>query len=151
VPLLPPSVKNVLLDSGYDDNDLAEAVEYHRSGKPTGRHYLCPLQARGGKPAVGQRPCKGWRKEQRLRRAARQARFASKRGRELYQLRRRTIEPFHQWFKQLFELQQRVWHYGLDNNRTMLLAAIFCYQVLLRYVFRQGQRNAQVQWVLDAL
>jgi hypothetical protein len=37
----------------------------------------------------------------------------------------------------VFELEH-VWHRGLDNNRTQVLAAIFAYQVLLRYNHRHG-------------
>ena len=61
------------------------------------------------------------------------------------------MEPFHEWFKSLFELDQRVWHRGLDNNRTQLLAALFAYQVLLRYNHRHGGHNGQVKWILDVL
>jgi hypothetical protein len=42
-------------------------------------------------------------------------------------------------------------HRGLDNNRTQLLAAIFAYQVLLRYNHRCGKKNGQVRWILDML
>ena len=38
-----------------------------------------------------------------------------------------------------------------NNNRTQLLAAIFSYQMLLRYNHSQGRHNAQLQWILDAL
>jgi hypothetical protein len=51
----------------------------------------------------------------------------------------------------LFELDQRVWHRGLDNNHTQLLAALFAYQVLLRYNHRHGRHNGQVKWTLDVL
>jgi hypothetical protein len=32
------------------------------------------------------------------------------------------VEPFNEWFKSLFELDDRVWHRGLENNQTQLLA-----------------------------
>ena len=61
------------------------------------------------------------------------------------------MEPFNQWFKHLFELEERAWHRGLGNNRTQLLAALFCYQLLVCYARRRGLRDAQIQWILDAL
>ena len=61
------------------------------------------------------------------------------------------MEPFHEWFKNSFELADRVWHRGLQNNQTQLLASLFAYQLLLRYNHRCGHRNGQVQWILDTL
>jgi len=51
---LPRGLKHLLADSGYDSNALGDAVEYSSDGRRTGRHLLCPLQRRGGKPCVGQ-------------------------------------------------------------------------------------------------
>jgi len=48
-------------------------------------------------------------------------------------------------------LDHRVWHRGLDNNRTQMLAALFGYQLLVRYNHRQGHENGQVTWVMDGL
>jgi hypothetical protein len=151
IPLLPPSVHNVLVDSGHDANDLAEAIEYGPDARPTGRHYLCPLQERGGKPAVGKTLHRGRREQRRQHRALRQQFYKSKYGRRLYARRGKSVEPFNQWFKHLFELEHQVWHRGLANNRTMLLAAIFGYQVLVRYSFKCGRRDGQIQWILDGL
>ena len=151
IPLLPPSVRYALLDGGYDSNELAEELEYSRSGKRTGRRYICPLQARCGKPAVGKTVQKGQRERRRLHRKERDRFYHSRRGRSLYSRRKKTVEPFNQWFKHLFELEDRVWHRGLENNRTMLLAGIFIYQLLLRYHFRRGRRDSQIQWILDGL
>jgi len=33
----------------------------------------------------------------------------------------------------------------------MILAALFAYQVLLRYNHRQGGENGKVRWILDQL
>ena len=71
-------------------------------------------------------------------------------GRRLYR-RRKRIEPFHEWFKEDFELTQRVWHRGLPNNQTQLLTAVFTYQLLVRYNCQHGRMNGQVQWILDCL
>ncbi len=73
--------------------------------------------------------------------------YLSPPGQQLYAQRSQTVEPFNDWFKSLFEL----WHYGLQNNQTQILAAIFCYQLLLRYNRRCGRKNGQIKWVLDTL
>jgi hypothetical protein len=61
------------------------------------------------------------------------------------------VEPFDQWLKSLGELDSRVWHRGLDNNRTQILAGIFVYQLRVRYNHRCGHANARIRWLLDAL
>jgi hypothetical protein len=61
------------------------------------------------------------------------------------------VEPFNQWFKSTAELDQRVWHRGLDNNRTQVLSAIFVYQLLVRHNYRTGNKNGRIKWILDGL
>jgi hypothetical protein len=151
VPDLPACVKNVLTDCGYDSNALGDAVEYAPDGELTGRRLLCPLQRRGGKPCVGRQKRKGTRERHRQRREKRHQFMQTKKGKRLFAQRRQTVEPFNQWFKHLFDLEDRVWHRGLDNNRTMLLTALFCFQLLQRYNHALGHRDAQVKWILDAL
>jgi hypothetical protein len=150
-PLLPAATRYVLADRGYDSNACQEAVELDPQGRPNGRHFLCPLIRRAGKPAVGRTPHRGRRGQQCRQRQQRLDFLRSPRGRRLYQRRGQTVEPFHEWFKNSFELSDRVWHRGLDNNQTQLLAALFTYQLLLRYNHRCGHRNGQVQWILDTL
>jgi len=69
----------------------------------------------------------------------------------LYARRSCTIEPFNEWFKNLFDLHSSAWHRHLDNNRTQLLGGLFAYQILLRYNRRVGRHNGQVQWILESL
>jgi len=140
----------VLADSGYDSNELAEQVEYDEEDRRTGRRFLCPENRRGSKRrpmASPQQP----RDEQHRRRLQRRHFLKGRRGKRLYARRGQTIEPFNDWFKGLFELDQTVWHRGLDNNRTQLLAAIFAYQLLVRYNYRRGNKNGQVKWIMDCL
>jgi hypothetical protein len=61
------------------------------------------------------------------------------------------VEPFHQWFKTHFELTRSCWHRGLHNNRTQILAALFGYQLLVRYNQAHHHDNAQIAWILDGL
>lgn len=149
---LPAQVLWVLMDSGYDSNALAEQVEYDAEGKRTGRRCLCPENPRNsGRPKT--KPCAAdkSRAESRRRRKERRKYFESKKGKELYARRTKTVEPFNQWLKSSFELDGGVWHRGLENNRTQILAAIFAYQTLVRYNYAQGRCNEQIQWVLDSL
>jgi hypothetical protein len=147
---LPAQTEYVLVDSGYDSNDLAENMEHDAEGRCTGRRFLCPENRRGSKRRPGDPPPKP-RDERHARRLARKKFLKSPRGRKLYARRRLTVEPFHEWFKNLFELDHKVWHRGLENNRTQLLAALFAYQLLVRYNHRQDRANAQVKWILDSL
>jgi hypothetical protein len=144
----------VLADSGYDNNEYGERIEWDEKGHRTGKHFLCPENPRGtkkkGKTAQAQ-PASTGTGLQRKRRKQRREFLQSRRGQKLYARRGQTVEPFNEWLKSLFELEHRVWHRGLDNNRTQILAAIFAYQVLLRYNHRRGKENGQVRWILDTL
>jgi len=148
---LPPRTRHVLADAGYDSNAYQDAIEYNRKNQRTGRHFLCPMVRRGGKPRVGRYPHRGRRGLLRNRRELRLKFLQTPKGRRLYRRRTRTVEPFHDWFKNCFELTDRVWHRGLSNNQTQLLAAITAYQLLVLHNYRTGKRNAQIKSILDRL
>jgi hypothetical protein len=151
---VPPSTKYVLADAAYDANDHADAIERDSSGKPTGRHFLCPQVYRRGEHRRPRQPCHEphlLRRAARSRREARLRYFQTKMARLLYSRRSATAEPFNEWFKSSFNLRDRAWHRGLDNNRTQILAAFFAYQLLVRYNRRCRRRNGRVRWILDAL
>ena len=147
---LPESTQNVAADSGYDSNHLAERIEWTGEGKRAGRRFLCPENKRGSKARSRQKTVQP-RDESHRRRLARRKFYKSRRGRTIYRRRGQTVEPFNEWFKSLFELEDRVWHRGLENNQTQLLAALFAYQLLVRYNHRLGKENGQVRWLLDML
>lgn len=147
---LPAETENVSADSGYDSNQLAERVEYTEQGIRTGRRFLCPENKRGSKAKSRQTTVEP-RDEAHRRRLKRRQFYRSRRGKSLYRRRVKTVEPFHEWFKSLFELDERVWHRGLENNQTQMLAALFAYQLLVRYNHRRGRENDQVRWILDML
>lgn len=148
---LPPSAKYVLGDGGYDGNALAEAIEYTARGRRTGKHLLTPLLPRGGRPAVGRTQRRGKREQIRQHRIRRDRFANSVRGKRLYERRKCTVEPFNGWLKERFGLQHSVWHRGLANNQTALLASIFLYQSLQRHNAACGHKDGAVQWILDAL
>jgi len=147
---LPKQTKTVSADSGYDSNHLGERIEWTDPGKRTGRRFLCPENRRNAKPQ-GRNKATRPRDESHRRRLLRKRHLQSKRGKATYRRRGQTVEPFNEWFKSLFELNDRVWHRGLENNRTQLMAALFAYQTLVRYNRRRGKENGQVHWILDIL
>ena len=150
---LPASTKHVLADSGYDNNDYGQRIEPDSQGGRTGRRFICPANPRNTRQenkdtepalAAAKGPSQRYRR-QRIRF------YHSREGNRLYARRSLSVEPFNEWFKSLFGLNQTVWHRGLDNHRTQILGAVFCYQLLLRYKRRCGNENGQVQWILDTL
>jgi hypothetical protein len=148
---LPPRTKYVLADSGYDNDAFGEEIEWPWLGRRARRRFLCPRNPRN--EARQKRPYAEaaglpLRRRHRLQRGAF---YQSRVGQRLYRRRGRSVEPFHDWFKASFELDQRAWHRGLANNQTQILGALFCYQLLLRYNHRCRNRNGQIQWILDGL
>jgi hypothetical protein len=149
---LPRVTKFVLADAGYDSNAVGEAVEW-RGRRRTGRRFLCPEIPRPQTKGPRQPHNRETRERQHHRRLRDERRrfLKSSRGRALYARRNIRVEPFNGRFKHLFELEDRVWHWGLDNNRTMLLAAICVYQLLLTYCHLNHRNAANLQCLLDAL
>lgn len=144
---LPPSVRNTLLDSGYDGDEQQQAVEQRPGGGRSGRRFLCPLQ----KPLGRQTPHNHRERPIRQRRQRRAALMKRRWVLRLYRRRRQTVEPFHGNFKAMFELDERTWHRGLGNNQSQLLTALFCYQLLIRRHWKCGGRDAQIQYLLNGL
>lgn len=150
---LPEATETMSVDSGYDSNELGEQTEYDAKGRRTGRRFLCPENPRNTKPKLRKKSARRKAPDSLSRRRRRQRRrfLESAKGQRLYARRKETVEPFNDWFKSLFELEDRVWHRGLNNNCTQLLTAIFAYQTLVRYNYRRGKKNGQVCWIMDAL
>jgi hypothetical protein len=152
IPRLPPDTRYVLADRGYDADETCEMIEW-KSDHRTGRRFLCPLILRANSRRTARRMWRRTRLRQQRRkhREARAEFLKSPRGQQLYARRLQKIEPFHSWLKELFDLTDRVWHRGLDYNRTQLIAAIFVYQLLLQLNRRYRHPNGCVKWILDAL
>ena len=147
---LPEQTRYVLADSGYDNNDYGQRVESDPPRRGVRRRFLCPPQRPLPTDPPRYRLTKVQRQARRQR-AQRVAYYNSRRGQRLYARRGTSVEPFNEWFKRLFDLDQTVWHRGLANNQTQLMAAIFGYQLLLRYNHRCGNQDGQIQWILDGL
>jgi Transposase DDE domain len=148
---LPTGTLVITADSGYDANALGERIEYDERGHKTGRRFLCPENPRHQRPKKKRGGADASRARSRKRRQQRRQFLNSRKGRRLYARRKKTVEPFNQWFKSQFELDSHAWHRGLDNNRTLGLAAIFCYQLLVRYNYACGNQNGRIRWITDAL
>lgn len=144
---LPKGTQTLAIDKGYDSDRLGDLFEFKGGKRRKGRHFLCPPH----RIAKVNRNFQGQREKQRQRRLKRIAYLETKAGRRLYQRRKETVELFNANFKSLFELEQHVWHRGINNNRTQLLLAIFSYQLLMRYHYKQGYRDAQIQYLIDSL
>lgn len=145
---MPEQTKAVLADSAYDTAEIQKEVEGTRQ-EPTRRSFYCPVVARGRPPRGARRP-----HVTNPERRARQARMRTRQARRIFRRRSATVEPFHEWFKAAFELHRNVWHRGLDNNRTQLLAAICAYQLLVLHLNRRRPRtrqNGRIQMLLDTL
>jgi hypothetical protein len=147
---LPKKMKTLSADAGYDSNELAERIMYDENGKPTGRRFLCPGNPRNKRPIEKGSHQSAKQIHSRKLREQRLKDLKSKTNQRIYQQRSRKIEPFNSWFKELFGLD-KVWHRGLANNQTQLLAAIFCYQLLVRWNYRKMKKNARVKSILDKL
>lgn len=150
IPRLPSQVKYVLADRGYDADDHCESLEWDGESR-TGKRFVCPTRRSSRGAAKKHHKKSKSRIRRQAHRAIRKSFMESKRGRNLYDRRGITIEPFNSWFKLLFGLNDRVWHRGLANNKTQLLAAIFLYQVLLRINIQRGNKNGRIKWLLDIL
>ena len=148
---LPGQTRYVLADAGYDSNDLADAVEFDLEGHRTGRRLLCPYpkNRRGTLTPVSRET--RLRRARRLLRHSRQQFFRRPFAQRLSRRRGSRIEPFNEWLKSRFDVLDRAWHRGLDNNRTQILASIFAYQLLLFVNHAHGHQDGQIQWILDHL
>ena len=146
---LPHRARHVLADRGYDDDAICEALEWNEDGTRTGRRFVCPLIKRRTSSRTWRRS--HIRQRRWDHRRARDRYVQSEQGQLLYARRRQTVEPFNSWLKELFDLKDRVWHRGLDNNRTQLLAAVLGFQLLLHLNRRHRRPNGRVKWILDRL
>jgi hypothetical protein len=106
---LPAATRYVIADTGYDSNQVGDHVERTPEGRRTGRRFLCPENRRGSKKKPGRHvpPPSGPTQQ---RRQARRTFYQSPRGQAIYRRRSQTVEPFNEWLKSLFELEDRVWH-----------------------------------------
>lgn len=150
---IPGCTRYVLADSGYDNNEFADRIELN-DNRLTGKRFLCPQNSRGKrrKKSAPQRKNESKRKYAiRMRRAQRNEYFQRKSSQRIFRLRSQSVEPFNEWFKSTFELKERVWHRGIDNNRTQVLTCLLAYQVLIYSNCRKRNPSGKIRPILDAL
>ena len=149
---LPGPTRFVLADAGYDNGEFADQIEW-KDQRRTGKRFLCPPNRRGFGDQLSPKRRNESRSvyQKRERRAARSDYFDKPLAQSKYRLRSTTVEPFNEWFKSAFEFNKEVWHRGTANNQTQILAAMFAYQILLRYNQKKKTRNGQIRQTLDAL
>ena len=150
IPKLPAGVRYVLADRGYDADDHCEALEW-QGNRRTKRRFVCPTRKSSRGPAQKEHKRSRNRKRRQAHRKLRTEFVKSPQGRKLYALRSKTIEPFNSWLKCLFDFHDRVWHRGIENNRTQILAAVFIYQLLLMINRQNQQRDGRIKHLLDQL
>ncbi|MEZ6145205.1 MAG: transposase [Planctomycetaceae bacterium] len=141
----------VLADAGYDSNDLADAVEIDQQQQRTGRRLLCPYPRHRSGTSTGDHRETHCRKRRRTRRQQRAEFFSRPFAQKLIRRRGTRVEPFNDWLKTRFDLHDRIWHRGLNNNRPQLLAAIFADQLLLFHNHTCHHNNAQLQSIINTL
>jgi len=151
IPNLPPSTRYIVADSGYDSNAIAESIEHSADNRSAVRRLVCPHTHGTFRQAKRRWKATRKRMRHRLLREARKAFMVTPFAKRLLRRRGCKVEPFNDWLKSRFELHHHVWHRGMDNNRTQILAAIFGYQLLLIINHQQGNRNGCIQWILDEL
>ena len=148
---LPKQSKFVLADAGYDNGSFVAKIEWD-GRRRTGVRFLCPQNSRGSTGLAPKRKNESRAVySKRVRRAEHRDYFRTQKAQRQYRRRTLTVEPFNEWFKSAFEFSKTVWHRGLANNRTQTLAAIFCYQVLLRQNITKKFRSGKIRPLLDAL
>lgn len=151
IALLPAATRYVLADAAYDSNEIADAVECQSGTRCKSRRMLCPYPDHRSGTTTGKHNETRKRRKRRLKRRERYEFFQREFAQRMFRRRGRSVEPFNEWLKTRFDLHDHVWHYGLDNNKTQILAAIFAYQLLLLFNFMQGNPTGQIQWILDTL
>jgi hypothetical protein len=128
---LPPLIRWLLLDAGYDDQTLLAAC--HQRGLKT----LVPLSKPIGASTSADR-------------RQRAEDLASQSGRARYALRRQSIEPFFATLKAIFHLDPLPVQ-GKAAAQMVILAAVFCWNLIVLFNALAGRPLGAVKSVLEAL
>ncbi|MCA9027280.1 MAG: hypothetical protein KDA86_18875, partial [Planctomycetaceae bacterium] len=82
---------------------------------------LCPYPRHRSGTSTGDHRETHCRKRRRTRRQQRAEFFSRPFAQKLIRRRGTRVEPFNDWLKTRFDLHDRIWHRGLNNNRPQLL------------------------------
>jgi len=128
---LPPLVRTLLLDAGYDDGDLiADAAQ-------CGIDVLAPLSKPIGKSTAADR-------------RARAAYLAAPQGKARYRQRGTSIEPFFATIKDFFHLDPLP-RQGKTNASVLILLALYAWNLIVLFNFIHDRPLGAVKPVLDML
>jgi Transposase DDE domain len=128
---LPPLVRTLLLDAGYDDGDLiADCTQ-------RGIDVLAPLSMPVGKSTAQDR-------------RDRAAYLASPEGKARYRQRGSSIEPFFGTVKDFFHLDPLPRH-GKTNASVFILLALYAWNLIVMFNFMKDRPLGAVKPVLDLL
>ena len=128
---LPPLVRTLLLDAGYDDGDLiADCTLCHIE-------VLAPLSKPVGKTTPQDR-------------RDRAAYLASPQGKARYRQRSSSIEPFFATIKDFFHLDPLPLQ-GKTNASVLILLALYAWNLIVLFNFTNNRPLGAVKPVLDVL
>lgn len=128
---LPPLLRTLLLDAGYDDGDLIATCAEH------GIEVLAPLSKPVGKSTPQAR-------------RDRAAYLASPQGKARYRQRGSSIEPFFGTIKAFFHLDPLPLQ-GKTNASVFILLALYAWNLLVLFNFVNDRPLGAVKPVLDLL
>jgi len=128
---LPPLVRTLLLDAGYDDADLIDTCTLH------GIQALVPLSKPIGKSTSQAR-------------RDRAAYLASPQGQARYRQRGESIEPFFGTIKAFFHLDPLP-RQGITNASVFILLALYAWNLIVLFNFVNACPLGAVKPVLDML
>jgi len=117
ISLFPKETKHIVADAEFDSQKL-----YLKSEK----RLLTPV-----------RETKNWKTKKKAMSEERRKRkefFKSEEGKKLYRLRNSTIEQLFNIIKNIFKIEPS-WFFGRDYIETLVLTAIYAYQVFVAYSF----------------
>jgi len=128
---LPPLVRTLLLDAGYDDSDLIADCA------GCGIEVLAPLSKPVGKATSQDR-------------RDRAAYLASPQGKARYRQRGSSIEPFFATIKDFFHLDPLPLQ-GKTNASVLILLALYAWNLIVLFNFANNRPLGAVKPVLDVL
>lgn len=128
---LPPMLRTLLLDAGYDDGDLLASCAER------GIEVLAPLSKPVGKSTSPAR-------------CERAAYLTSPQGKARYRQRGCSIEPFFATIKAFFHLDPLPLH-GKTNASVLILLALYAWNLIVMFNFVNDRPLGAVKSVLDML
>lgn len=132
---LPSSVKYLLADGGYDDQRLRDLCEQRKNGKYITRRLVVPIEIKKHTPQR-RRQYGLW--------------FASPSAQKIYKQRAKSIEPFWERIKRLFEIEP-IRKKGEKFASALFQTAVLAYLVIMVADIWSFRHPADSQAVLGGI